>query len=571
MSAITRSVTYRTFAALVLSAVTVGGLASESTATTASDKKKSQPITIAVDEFPPVLNNMTTAGNGAWTAMIAGPALARGYKLMPDFSYQPWIFDKDCAVVVQSPFTVDCTIRTDAKWSDGVPITSNDFKFTWETIMNTKNDVVSRDGYDKILSFDTPSPTEFQMVFKDGVFAPFRELWAGASTTVLPAHILDGKDFNKVWNSCICNPKTKKPISSGPMMVKSFTPDEQATLVPNKKYWGPKVATVPEVVFVPVRDTNSELNAFRSGEVDVIYPQNQIGLRKKIKSVDGAEYTTALGPQWEHFDMLSTVPGLDDLQVRKAIATAMPREQIVERVVKDANDDAEVLNNTQYVVNQQQYRPNWDVYPAAGDVDAANAILDAAGWTRGSDGVRQKGKTKLAFTVGTTSGNQARILAEQIMQQQFEKIGVKLKIKNAPDVLDTNMVGFDFQTLIFAWVGGPDPYSGNVIWMSSAIPAQCSKRLAKAYECDYSGQNYTKVKDTEVDTVLNAADKEADSVARAELYNQADQQLATNDVTVVPLFQKPTQLGYRNTIKGLVDNPTQDGFTWNIEDWTYRG
>ena len=70
------------------------------------------------------------------------------------------------------------------------------------------------------------------------MFAPFRELWAGASTTVLPAHILEGKDFNKVWNTCICDPKTKKPISSGPMMVQSFTPDEQATLVPNTNYWG---------------------------------------------------------------------------------------------------------------------------------------------------------------------------------------------------------------------------------------------------------------------------------------------------------------------------------------------
>src|SRR5262249_13520657 len=141
------------------------------------------------------LNNMTTAGNGAWTAMIAGPALARGYKLLPDFSYEPWIFNKDCAVTVQSPFTVNCTIRSDAKWSDGVPITSNDFKFTYDTIMNDKNDVVSRDGYEHISSFNLISPTEFEMVFKD-TFAPYRELWAGASTTVLPEHILEGKNFN---------------------------------------------------------------------------------------------------------------------------------------------------------------------------------------------------------------------------------------------------------------------------------------------------------------------------------------------------------------------------------------
>ncbi len=75
------------------------------------------------------------------------------------------------------------------------------------------------------------------MVFKE-VFAPFRELWAGTSTTVLPQHILEGKNFNKVWNNCICDPKTKKPISSGPMMVQSFTPDEQVTLVPEQELLG---------------------------------------------------------------------------------------------------------------------------------------------------------------------------------------------------------------------------------------------------------------------------------------------------------------------------------------------
>ena len=67
------------------------------------------------------------------------------------------------------PVHGDCTIRPDAKWSDGVPITANDFKFTYDTIMNPKNDVVSRNGYDKIMAFNVISPTEFQMVFKERV------------------------------------------------------------------------------------------------------------------------------------------------------------------------------------------------------------------------------------------------------------------------------------------------------------------------------------------------------------------------------------------------------------------
>ena len=332
----------RSFVALLVAVVAVVGLVAVGAPAAQAAKAKSGPVvTVGAEEFPPVLNMITPEGNGVWTGMIVGPALARGYKLMPDFSYQPWLFAKDCTVTTISPFTVDCTIRPDAKWSDNVPITADDFKFTFDTIMNPKNNVVSRNGYDKIREFNVLSPTEFEMVFEE-IFAPYRDLWASTSTLVLPKHILQGRNFNKVWNTCICDPKTKKPISSGPMMVQSFTPDRQVTLVPNPNYWD-KRATVSKVVFIPITDSNSEINAFRSGEVDMIYPQNQIGLRKRIESADGARYTSTLGPQWEHFDMLSDVPGLDDVQVRKAIATAMPRQQIVDRVVKDANREAAVL------------------------------------------------------------------------------------------------------------------------------------------------------------------------------------------------------------------------------------
>jgi peptide/nickel transport system substrate-binding protein len=554
-------------------AVGVGVLGATSAAGAVKSKpklvKESQAITIGAEEFPPVLNDMTPQGNGQWTAMIVGPALARGYRLLPDFSYEPWLFSKDCTPLEGPPFTVDCQIRPEAKWSDGVPITADDFKFTYDTIMNPKNNVVTRDGYDKITAFNVVSPTEFQMVFSQ-VFAPFRDLWAGSGAAVLPKHVLEGENFNKVWNRCICNPKTGQPISSGPMMVSSFTPDQQVTLVPNPNYWGKKAA-VPKVVFVPVLDSNAEINAFRAGEVDIIYPQNQIGIRSKIESVSGAKYESTLGPQWEHFDMLSTVPGLDDLAVRKAIATAMPRQAIVDKVVKDANDDATVLDNTQWMVDQKWYQPNWSMYPTNGDVPAANAMLDAAGWKLGTDGVRAKDGVRLSFTLGTTSGNQARELSEAVIQDQLAKIGVKMTIKNSPDMLDSKLVAFDYQSIIFAWVGSPDPFSNNIVWQSHSIPDKCVGAKAKAGDCDYSGANYTKIQNPTIDSLLAQANTTVDPAARAALYNQVDQQLAQNEVTVIPLFQKPTQLGYKSTITGIRDNPTVDGFTWNIEDWTYTG
>ena len=206
---------------------------------------------------------------------------------------QPWLFDKECTIPSQSPFTVDCTIRPEAKWSDGRPITADDFKFTWQTILNKKNNMATRDGYDQITDFKVISPTEFQEVFK-GVFAPWRQLWAGNTTTVLPKHVLQGRDFNTVWNTCICDPKTKKPVSSGPMLLTSYKPNDEVTLEPNPEYWGPKKATV-KVVFKPYTDSNSEINSFRAGEVDMIYPQNQLGLRDSISKIDGAVYQSIAG------------------------------------------------------------------------------------------------------------------------------------------------------------------------------------------------------------------------------------------------------------------------------------
>ena len=143
-------------------------------------------------------------------------------------------------------------------------------------------------------------------------------------------------------------------------------------------------------MFIPILDSNAEVNAFRSGEVDIIYPQNQIGSAQEDRVGRRREYASALGPQWEHFDMLTTVPGLDDLEVRKAIATAMPRQQIVDRVVKDANDDAAVLDNVMWMTNQPQYVPNWSIYPANGTSPRPTRSSTPPDGLPGSDGVRAK-------------------------------------------------------------------------------------------------------------------------------------------------------------------------------------
>ena len=162
------------------------------------------------------------------------------------------------------------------------------------------------------------------------------------------------------------------------------------------------------------------------------------------------------------------------------------------------------------------------------------------------------------------------ILAEQIIQQQLEKIGVKLTIKNSPDILDTKMVGFDYETMIFAWVGGPDPYTGNVIWLSSAIPEQCAKRLAKADECDYSGQNYTKVEgpagrsNFSTPPTRKPIPRCGRSCTTRPTASWRERRHRGPAVPEAHAARLPEHDHGR-----CRTTPPQDGFTWNIEDWTY--
>lgn len=514
-------------------------------------------ISVAAEQFPTVLNTKLPP-NLAWTGRTAGVALARGYLITPDFTYRPWLFDGDCKVSPTPSFVVSCSIARDARWSDGTDLTADDFKFTLDTILDPKNRIVSREGYNKISQLVVKSPKAFDMVFVQP-FAPWRGLWAGPFAGTLPKHVLEGQDFNTVWNSCICVPGTGKPIGSGPFLVTSFTPGSGPLILSrNEAYWAKRPA-LDSIVFKPILDTDAEVSAFREGAVDVIFPQTQVGLAEKIHAVPDANYESALGTSWEHLDMRTDVPGLDDVEVRRAIATALPRQQLVDTLAKPADGRAQVLDNAVYMVNQSQYRQHWNLYPAAGDVALASGILDRAGYVRGADGIYAKAGVRLDFTITVISGNRTRELSEQIVQEQLKRIGVNLTIQNSADSL-AKVMALDYQMTIFSWTGGPDP-GGQTVWREDGIPTKENP----------TGQNVTKIRLPAVTDLFKRGDAEVvDDGVRADLYNRADDLLSREGISSIPLFQRPQPLAYRDTLVGLKDNPTSDSFVWNIEEWALR-
>ncbi|MDQ3879077.1 MAG: ABC transporter substrate-binding protein, partial [Actinomycetota bacterium] len=263
------------------------------------------------------------------------------------------------------------------------------------------------------------------------------------------------------------------------------------------------------------------------------------------------------GTTWQHLDFneeSSTQPLLKELWLRQAIAYAINRDQIVEKLVKPLYSQGETLQNLQYVTNQAEYEPHFQTYNY--DPAKAKQILEDHGCKMGSDGFYSCNGQELTLGYKSTSGNELRELIFQIIQQELKAVGINVENQfgEAAVVFGTKgLVGGKYDLFQFAWVGNPDPFSGFSIW-----------------ECG-GDQNYQKSCSPDADKLLEQSNNELDPAKRADLINQADA-LYAKDLPVLPLFQSPDFIAFHDDVHGLQNNATQEGPLWNAEDvWIDQG
>jgi peptide/nickel transport system substrate-binding protein len=479
----------------------------------------------------------------AWGVWIQHPVLYGAMQAQPDFTYAPSLVEAE-PEVTEDPFTLTYKIRDEAQWSDGTPITSDDFIFTMDTILDDKNQMASRAGYDKIEDAEAIDDKTVKFTFSEA-YAGWRDLF----NPIYPKHAIEGENFNKIWNKGWVD-RDGEPIASGPFQFESYKKGSELTLVKNENFWG-EPAHLDEVVFRFLPETNTEVQSLRGGEVDVIYPQPQLELVPLTTQPDLTVETDA-GTTWEHIDIQvgeNGHPALKNDYVRQALAYAIDREALTSQLFKDLAPDLTPLNNTIYMTNAPEYAPNWETYTA--DIDKATALLEDNGCTKGGDGIYECDGEKLSFEFTSTAGNALRELAFEVIQQQVKAAGIELKsgFGDAAVVFGNKvLVNGNYDLFMFAWVGNPDPAGSVEIW-----------------KCEGS-QNFTGYCNEEVTELLESSNSLLDTTARADALNQADA-LMSQDIPTIPLYQKPTVLAYNNKLHGMADNATQEGFTWNIQEW----
>jgi peptide/nickel transport system substrate-binding protein len=320
--------------------------------------------------------------------------------------------DKDyvtsATVTSTSPQTIVYQINPKAVWSDGTPISADDFIYMWQA--NSGNpkytdvggkafEPASTAGYSQIKSVTSSNGGKTATV----VFStPFGD-WQSLFSDIMPAHIAKTVGFNNGFQTF--NAAVK--VSGGPFEIQSYTQGQSLVEVRNPKWWGTPTP-LDKLVFRIFADDNQIPPALQNNEVNAASPViASLEFKNALAPIPNLTTTIIPGLQFQHFDFNQANPYLGKLAVRQAIAAGTNRADMVNRIIGPITTSVKPLNNRIYMPNQPQYT---DTSGGAGDFDPAKAkqLLQSAGMTMGSDGYFHPSSgplagKDLAFTLSTTS------------------------------------------------------------------------------------------------------------------------------------------------------------------------
>ncbi|MDK2880342.1 MAG: peptide/nickel transport system substrate-binding protein [Clostridia bacterium] len=238
----------------------------------------------------------------------------------------------------------------------------------------------------------------------------------------------------------------ENPVLTGPFKLKEYVRDERVVVVRNEEYWGKK-AELKEVVFKYIPDANTRIMALQSGEIQVAdkIPAEQVELLERNKELKVLSESSGR----VHMLVFNLErPGLDDINVRKAINMAINRDDLAQKVMSGTGIPA--------------IGPFPPVLPFGGselkgyhyDPAGAKRLLDEAGWKTGSDGIRQKGGKKLEYTFLSYKSRPELPVIMEAIQSQLLDIGIKIEINNVENISEA-MKGGDFDAAIYSFSTAP--------------------------------------------------------------------------------------------------------------------
>lgn len=419
-------------------------------------------------------------------------------------------------------------LRKNVKWSDGQPVTADDFYFAWLRAMKSETggdyaflywDYIkgAQDYADgKVTEADVGLKVIDKYTFQVTLNAPtpyILDIFAFPTFMPVPKHVVE-KVGNDTWF------KKENIVTNGAYLLKEWIPQQKIVMEKNKAYWDAKNVKVEILEFYAIEEATTALEMYLNGELDILntVPTERID---EMKTRDDYHQVPEFATYYYIINVKAN-KALADVRVRKALAMAIDREYIVNYITKSGQIPAYSF----VPEGLTGYKgPKFD----KGDLDTARKLLAEAGYPNG------KGFPKITILYNTSEGH--RKIAEAIQQMWSKELGIKVELLNQEwKVYLDSRDNHQFDVARAGWIGD---YLDPKTFLDMFITG------ASFNNGQWSNPKY--------DKLVKAALNEFDVTKRYQLFAEAEK-ILLDEMPIIPIYYYSTVYMVKPYVKGYDDN-----------------
>ncbi len=418
-----------------------------------------------------------------------------------------------------SPTEIVFHLRHGVHFSDGRDLTSRDVKYTFDFVADRRNRSPKAGGLEQLKSIEALDGHTIKMTTRAS-YAPALEM---AMLGIVP-------EGTPAQNSKTLN----APPGTGPFKLVDFERDDRVILERNPARPLPGANAVKEIIFKVVPDPTVRALELVEHICDLAPNDIQADLLPYLRAQDGLEVLTSPGSTYWYLTFNFRDPALRDLRVRRAIAYAIDRREIIRAYLRGA---ARIATG---MLTPENWAYHGEVATYAYDPKRARGLLEQAGFT---------GRRRLSL-VYKCAPEGARM--GEILQAMLRRVGIEVRIRsNEWATFYDDMQRGNFDIAAMPWIGIRDPHHYYMVFDSRMTPPR--------------GLNRGHYTNPEMDRLVEAGDATIDEVARKEIYAQV-QKLAADDLPYVSLWWQDNIVVMNQTVAGF--KPYPNGSLLSLADLT---
>ena len=445
-----------------------------------------------------------------------------------DWNTLDFVVDKRADLATELPRisndgkTFTFTLRSDAKWSDGKPITSADFLFAYENAVKPENNYIGLDDLERITSFRTPDARTIEVTLDDQ-YASYVAISTAAGVGPVPKHIWEGRS----WLDPDRNPEILKPtVVGGPYLPKEISA-ERHSYTRNPNWWGkePNYDTIEFVNASP----NTALDLLRTRQVEWTqsFPPSQFNDAKGIGHANVVSWPTAIG-SYRVIQFNLQRPLLSDRRVREALVRAVNRADLIQYEYD--------LAEPQYTLYPPSNKwANNDVERYEFDLARSKRLLQDAGYVLDGNILRNREGEPFKIEILWPATSQPRGQMATYLQQQWRQLGIEVTV-----------TGMDFNAFVDRYSRQRDFDVTMGSWSQNSPDAE---GFREQYRTE-GAQNSSGYSNARVDELLDQGLKELDEARRRQIYNEI-QKIVIDDLSQYPMIANKSFTAFDKKVGGV--------------------